>query len=262
MTPRSMFPLMGLALVAIGCSPSPSGVGVTGTPRYRSEEPMPAKDFTTLTVNKGRMSSRYEIVASDNCGGDCNYRRRGTSSLVLEIGPNGRASATNDGSQLEEFHSVGGNAEHLLEWDRRWTGSWVEGRGGLVVDLQPESTDCTRTSKSGAKETLCQGGARLQLVCVPERVPLYRPKHQVTKAWVCRPHGKADEQAITPFPWVFGVSEAVDVSDRWRGMSRDRYYMTELPKDRSGAKRRRRRPDDEPEKPTSDDDASPDGPKG
>jgi hypothetical protein len=212
------------------CSSSPTGVGLTGTPKYRDEDPVVATDMKSVSLRKGALVTKHDLVAREHCGGDCRYQRRAFASLELALEPNGVVSASNEGEQLEEFRSAAGGTKHHLEWERTWSGSWTEGQGRVVLTLRPDTTACEQqAADSEATEDPCKA-VPLKLVCEGRKIELYRPKHKRERVWVCRPRGHVmPEPGMTPFPWVFGVDRPLEMSDRSLGARTQRYILSDAP---------------------------------
>jgi hypothetical protein len=222
--------LVGAAVLALGCATTHGEAPAKPTGAVKRPQ-----EASTDTYRKGDFSARHRRKLVQRCGHRCVYRQRGGSTLALKLAEGGQASADDQGQLVERFRSVAGATQHDTAWHRSWKGQWTEEGETVRVTLEPDLTDCTRRTGDGEAEAPCQP-TKLELTCEPTKV-LTRGKQRASElSWVCAPASPQETTGLTPFPWVFGMENALVMVDRGPTHSSKRLYARPRPKPKKKAR--------------------------
>ncbi len=212
------------SLPTLGCGDAMSPPGARGqtVPRH-----IKSPSYDRRNVPTTPMTTQHVLEVHDHCGLRCNFLQNATTSITLHLQESGAATAHDEGRLIERLSSTTSTHAQQTTWQRRWSGTWTEAEDTLRIMLKPDTAECQRQSDRGGVEPNCAQPHELRLHCDLVSLPLVRPRNANAKAWSCRPRGYRADDAISPLPWVFGVSERVVVLDGGNRHEPSRRYALE-----------------------------------
>ncbi len=216
--------LTTLPALLAGCISAAEPPGTRGQPEPRHLKP---ESHGTRDIPIEPMRTQHVLEVKDACGNRCNFIQTAESSLSLQLTPDGVARAEDTGDLVEILQSSVAASSQQTAWSRTWLGTWQRDEQHLDITLKPELVGCKRTSKDGKMDDDCAQRRELRLQCSMVLLDLVRPRNTTARAWACRAKGLRATPALTPLPWVFGISEPLVVLDGGQSQTPTRRYALE-----------------------------------
>ena len=173
-------------------------------------------------AGRGELLSRQWIDHTQRCGENCQYRKRGKSTISVNLSKDGRVEIAAQGQVLETFRAATGKRRQLTDWERRWEGKWEETDADkMQLKLEQSSLVCERERDDGATDRPCVALDKLELSCERIRVRLESKRgSQASWTWTCSAK-PSDSIELPLLPWVFGdegdvAAVDVGVDDEWK----------------------------------------------